>query len=139
MPSSDSRIALRLAVHHLRRTTRSRSFRPVLHLGALGGASVDWFLDETPPPDVGLRTEIVAALLSRALLGHTCPQAWLTRPGTAEPHDLDLDWVPVVSRVFLESAIVPGTIAVVTKSGWYEPLGDQRAQWKRLRMRKRSG
>lgn len=137
VPSPDPSGDLRLAVHRLRRATRSPVFRPVLHLGALCAGSVDWFLDDPPTPDVGLRAEIVAALLSRALLAHEQPMAWLTRPGVAQSHDLDIAWAPVVARVFAESGLEPGTIAVVTKAGWYEPLGDGAAHWKRLRMRKR--
>ncbi|QIX26433.1 hypothetical protein ncot_07325 [Nocardioides sp. JQ2195] len=143
MVDPELRAELRLAVHRLRRTTRQRVFAPTLHVGALFGESITWPLAEigairptdAEPVDVGLAGEIVAALLSRALLVEDRPAAWLTRVGFPEPHDLDLAWLPVASRVFTEAGIRPRGLVVVTKNGWYEPLGDDRATWARLRVR----
>lgn len=128
-------VELRLAVHRLRRSTRQRVFSPRLHIGALLGESVEWPLDRDEPVDVGLASEIVAALLSRALLVHDTPGVWLTRIGSPRPHDLDLAWLPVAGRVFAEAGLRPRVLVVVTKNGWYEPLGDDRATWTRLRLR----
>ena len=43
-----------------------RAVRPVLHVGALGGPEVTY--DAGDAPDLGLRAEIAAALVSRALV-----------------------------------------------------------------------
>lgn len=134
MVDADTRAELRLLVHRFRRETRRRVFSPVLHLGALDGARLDWALDETPTPDVGLRAEILAALVSRARLEHERPAVWLTRMGIPLPHDLDLAWAPVAARALAEAELTPRCVAVVTKAGWYEPLGDDRATWTRLRV-----
>lgn len=139
MVDPEVRAELRLAVHRLRRTTRQRVFAPMLHVGALFGESIEWPLDGPPGGDqeidVGLAGEIVAALLSRALLLDDSPAAWLTRVGTPDPHDLDLAWLPVAGRVFAEAGIRARALVVITKGGWYEPIGDGRATWTRLRVR----
>ena len=56
---------LRGAVHALRSGTRRRLFTPVLHVGSLGGPEVTY--DAGDALDLGLRAEIAAALVSRAL------------------------------------------------------------------------
>ena len=126
---------LREAVFALRSGTRRRLFTPVLHVGVLGGPAVTYAAGGTP--DLGLRAEVAAALLSRALLATSGPEAWLTRVGQPEPHDLDLDWLPPVRRAFAEAGLAPRCVAVVTKGGWYDPVLDQRVVWDRLRMRAR--
>lgn len=136
MADTETRADLRLTVHQFRRSNRRRVFPPVLHVGALTGPAVHWPLeDDSPAPDAGLRAEIASALLSRALLDHDRPAWWLTRVGVPEPHDLDLAWAPVLDRVSAEAGIEPRCIVVVTKAGWFEPLGDDRATWTRLRVR----
>jgi hypothetical protein len=126
---------LRRAVFELRHGTRRRLFDPVLHVGALGGPSVHWVDEGRDRLDRGLRAEIAAALLSRALLEVDRPEAWLTRHGVPDPHDVDLDWVPVVRGVFAEAAIAPRCVAVVTKAGWYDDVLGERVVWDRLRIR----
>lgn len=137
MVEPEVRAELRLAVHRLRRATRARLFPPLLQVGDLFGESVEWPLEDAgdhPATDLGLRGEIAAALLSRALLHGRRPGAWLTRVGHPDPHDLDLAWMPVVDRVFAEAGVVPRFLVVLTKGGWYEPTGDDRATWTRLRV-----
>ena len=126
---------LRDAVHALRSGTRRRLFAPVLHVGALGGPEVTYDAGDTP--DLGLRAEIAAALLSRALVVVPRPEAWLTRVGTPGPHDVDLAWLPAVRRAFAEAGLTPRCVAVVTKNGWYDPVLDQTVVWDRLRIRSR--
>ncbi|WP_067441804.1 hypothetical protein [Nocardioides jensenii] len=135
MVDTDTRAELRLLVHRFRQQTRRRVFAPVLHVGGFDGASLEWSLDERPAPDVGLRAEILAALVSRARLEHEQPVVWLSRMGVPAPHDLDLAWAPVAARAMSEARLAPRCIVVVTKTGWYEPLGDDRATWTRLRVR----
>ena len=126
---------LRDAVHALRSGTRRRLFAPVLHVGTLGGPEVTCNAGDAL--DLGLRAEIAAALVSRALMVATEPEAWLTRVGTPEPHDVDLAWLPPVRRAFAEAGLTPRCVAVVTKNGWYDPVLDQLVVWDRLRFRDR--
>lgn len=144
MADLDLRADLRWAVHQLRRKTKRGRFPASLHLGILPSRSpdpgpepaeqrVDWPLDGEPL-DVGLRAQICAALLARAVQFTPRPAAWIVRDGHPEPHDLDLAWAPVLARVFAESDIVPRCVVVMTRFGWYEPLGDDGAEWKRLRV-----
>ena len=128
---------LRETVFALRSGTRLRLFAPELHVGTLGGTAVTY--PAADAPDLGLRAEIAAALVSRAL-GVTSfdlrgPEAWLTRVGMPEPHDLDLAWLPPLRRAFAEAGLAPRCVAVVTKHGWYDPVLDQRVVWDRLRIR----
>ncbi len=130
---------LREAVFELRSGTRLRVFAPQLHVGTLAGPTVTYAASDAP--DVGLRAEIAAALVSRALVvtsgGLPGPEAWLTRVGWPEPHDLDLAWLPSLRRAFAEAGLAPRCVAVVTKQGWYDPVLDQRVVWDRLRIRGR--
>ncbi|MET1058451.1 MAG: hypothetical protein ABWX84_02570 [Nocardioides sp.] len=126
---------LREAVHALRSGTRRRLFAPVLHVGSLGGPEVTY--DAGDALDVGLRAEVAAALVSRALVEESCPEAWLTRVGRPAPHDVDLTWLPTVRRAFAEAGLTPRCVAVVTKHGWYDPVLDETVVWDRLRIRSR--
>ncbi|RYP84964.1 hypothetical protein EKO23_14485 [Nocardioides guangzhouensis] len=128
---------LRQAVSDLRTGVRRRRFAPMLHVGRLGGPVVTWPDDGTDDLDGGLREEVAAAVLSRALLTSAEPEAWLTREGHPEPHDVDLAWLPVVRRVFAEAGLAPRCVAVVTKNGWYDPVLEERVVWERLRIRDR--
>lgn len=124
---------LREAVHRHREGERRRSFAARLHVGDLLGDAVDTEVDAAPDP--GLCVEVASALLASARVDHEQPAAWLTRPGAPYPHDLDLLWFPPLQRAFAEAGVTPRCLVVVTKKGWYEPLGDERAEWKRLRIR----
>lgn len=128
---------LRLAVFDLRSGVRHRRFEPVLHVGRLGGPAVTWPAGGADVRDVGLRAEVAAALLSRSLVKTAEPEAWLTRVGHPDPHDLDLAWLPPLRRVFAEAGLAPRCVAVVTKNGWYDPVLGERVVWERLRIRDR--
>jgi len=128
---------LRLAVHALRSGERRRRFAATLHVGRPGGAAATYVERCDEPLDPGLRVEIAAALLSRALLEEQAPAAWLTRVGHPDPHDLDVAWLGPVRRAFDEAAVLPRCVAVVTKQGWYDPWLGERVVWDRLRIRSR--
>ena len=147
------RADLRLAVHRLRAGERRRRFPAAVHVGDLVGGLVDdtvgdpaddsgddavhWTVDPGLSDEVGLRTEIAAALLSRALLHNDPPAVWLTRVGEPWPHDLDAAWIGPLDRALAEAGVVPRCLVVVTKAGWYDPVSGQRATWQRLRIRSR--
>jgi hypothetical protein len=159
---AELRAALRRAVHRLRRSERRRIFPPAVHVGPLddpetlvladhprpstpstpydGPPGLDRFGARLPADrfdpdrlDVGLRTDLAGRLLERARPG-ACG-AWLTRVGHPLPHDLDAAWLGPLRHAFLEAGREPVFLVVVTKNGWYEPLGEGRRTWQRLRIR----
>ncbi len=126
--------ALRLAVARFRASEPRRTFPPVVHVGRPGGGHVE-FVDLTEHRlDHALRTEVTAALLSRAQTGMRRPVLWLTRAGMLGTEDLDLRWYAAARAAYGEAG-VPLAMVVVTKSGWYDPRTDARREWKRLRIR----
>jgi hypothetical protein len=124
--------ALRLAVVQFKATERRRVFDPVLHAGRPGGRNVD-FVDEGGL-DQALRTDVCAALLSRARLFMERPVLWLTRPGLPVLHDLDQQWFAAARAAYGEASL-PLAIVIVTRAGWYNPRTGERREWKRLRQR----
>lgn len=138
MSADDLHADLRLAVHGLRSTERGRSFAPMLHAGLLGGQEFERPLDaELDARDVGIRTDLALALVAGAREFSSHPAVWITRPGTPDPHDLDLRWVPVLHRVCGILEVEPRCVVVITKAGWLDPISGERAEWKRLRLRAR--
>src|SRR3546814_15463369 len=81
-----------------------------------------------------MRTEIAVALIHRSLTVTDRPAAWLTRAGVPQPHDLDMAWIPVLHRAFGMPEVAPHAVAVVTKTGWYDPLNEDGAHWQRQRV-----
>src|SRR3546814_17708005 len=84
-----------------------------------------------------MRTEIAVALIHRSLTVTDRPSAWLTRAGVPQPHDLDMAWIPVLHRAFGLLEVAPRAVAVVTKTGWYDPLHEDGSTWPRLRVRRK--
>ncbi|CUR54110.1 conserved hypothetical protein [metagenome] len=125
---------LRLAVASLRSGETRRSFPPAVHAGRLGDRTSDFELSVEQVLDHGLRTEVVAALLSRALLWSDQPGFWLTRSGELDAEDLDLDWFSAARAAYGEAG-VPLRMAVITKRGWRDPSTGLGRSWKRLRIR----
>lgn len=131
---------LRREVGLLRRAERRRRFPMGVHAGLPGGerasTSVPW-----PVPDLydaGLRLDLVDALLARA--EHRAddegpsPSVWLSRPGTTDPHDVDLTWWTSAARASAARGRGPVAFHVVTRFGWVDlPSGASRT-WKRLRL-----
>lgn len=126
------RAALRRTVFALRQRDRRRSFPAHLHVGDPDGPHVSYAV-EGDRLDAGLRTDVVAALL-RSREGDR-PALWLTRPGRPEPHDLDRLWLPPALAACAEAGLRRRWFVVVTKAGWYDPLGGTSVTWKRLRIR----
>ena len=126
--------SLRLAVWHLRRDEVRRRFPPRLHLGVPGAQQVAFDDLAADRLDAALRTEIAAALLSRARELTDRPAAWLTREGELTPHDADLAWLAAVEAATGEAGLLVPML-VVTRRGWYDPRTDARREWKRLRVR----
>ncbi|WP_318152109.1 hypothetical protein [Nocardioides hwasunensis] len=124
-------VVLRAAVLELVETERGRTFPVVLHAG-VPGRSVRHRDD--PSYDVGLRADVVVAMLRRAAVLTQRPRLWLTRPGELSPHDADLRWLGPAR--WASSALgSPTGLVVVTRRGWFDPVSDVRREWRRLRPR----
>lgn len=82
--------------------------------------------------DAALRTDVVSRLLE-----DTPPEwrtAWLVRPGTPEPHDLDQAWLAAVLTAFgMHGRRLDGCY-VITRTGWRDPLSGRAQVWARLRL-----
>lgn len=128
---ADTQAALRLLVFELRRSTRARTFAPVIHVGVPGG---EVFTAPAAGLDHALRTDLVLTLLAMHE-EEAAPAAWLTRLGAPGGHDLDAAWEAAALAGFAESGAVLPWFAVVTKQGWARPLTGETRTWQRLRLR----
>jgi hypothetical protein len=126
--------ALRLAVARFRAREPRHTFPPIVHVGLPGGANAEFVELREHRLDHALRTEVTAALLSRAQSGLAGSMAWLTRAGALDPEDVDLRWYAAARAAYGEAG-VPLRMVVVTKTGWYDPRTGARREWKRLRIR----
>ena len=132
-PDQAARAELRRLVFGLRSGQRRRIFPARIHLGDPEGEQRE-YADEGAPLDAGLRADVLHTLLDG--LEEGAPLAvWLTRVGWPEPHDFDRLWVATALQVAAERDEQPRWIAVITKNGWYDPLGGDCVVWKRLRIR----
>lgn len=127
--------AMRAAVLAFKASEPRRIFPPVVHVGTPGGRAASFADLPADRLDHGLRTEVMAALLSRALVHDRRPVTWLTRPGGVETHDADLTWLAAARAAYGEAG-VPLAMAVVTRDGWRDPRTGRGATWKRLRDRR---
>lgn len=127
--------AMRAAVLAFKASEPRRNFPAVVHVGTPGGRVASFVDLPADRLDHGLRTEVMAALLSRALLHDRQPVTWLTRSGGLGTHDADLAWLAAARSAYGE-ADVPLAMAVVTRDGWRDPRTGRGATWKRLRDRR---
>jgi len=125
--------SLRLAVGRFRLAEQRRRFAPCLHVGEPGADEVAFEDLAADHLDADLRSEIAAALISRALLFTPRPAAWLTRVGELSEHDADLAWLAATAQAATEAGLeVP--FVVITRRGWYDPRSGARREWRRLRL-----
>lgn len=110
-----------------------RSFPARLHVGLPGGAQRVLALG-AERTDHSLRTDVVAAMLSRAPAGGDEPMVWLTRPGELDLQDVDAQWLAAALAATGEAGR-PLTMVVVNRHGWRDPRSGTARRWKRLRRR----
>ncbi len=124
---------LRLEVGELRRRETRRLFDLRVYVGVLGGARHCFVArsQDLPVLDAALRTEVVSQLLEET---DAATAAWITRPGTPEPYDCDLDWLSAAGTAFAMHGRELLSFHAITRYGWRDVrVGESRA-WKRLRL-----
>jgi hypothetical protein len=129
------RLLLREEVGGLRERESRRVFDPSVHVGELGGGRtgfVLWARDD-PAVDAAMRVDIASRLVADSPPGWRT--AWISRPGTPEPHDRDVQWLAAVRTAFgIHDRALDGFYAL-TRSGWRDVLTEERQVWARLRLR----
>jgi hypothetical protein len=125
---------LREEVGRLRQRETRRRFDPCIHVGELGGPRTGFVIAarDLPVMDVGLRVDVASRLLMEA--PPTWSDAWLVRPGTAEQHDVDLQWFSALRTAFaMHSRSLEGCY-VITRTGWRDVVNGETRSWVRLRL-----
>jgi hypothetical protein len=125
-------VLLRRAVLEHATGERRRVYSPVLHVGVPGERVASLSVDTAEPTDLGLRTDVVAAL--RVHAGVRPDQlVWLTRSGGLELQDVDVRWL-AASRAAYDEARAPLAFVVVSRRGWRDPRSGLSRTWVRLRV-----
>lgn len=132
--SAPAHRALRRAVLDHASHEHRRIFEPLLHVGVPGGEVAVLGLRRGEHTDHGLRCDLVAALVRRALRPGPPPLVWLTRSGDLEPEDVDLAWLAAARAAYAEAGLAL-TMVVVTRQGWRDPRSGATHRWQRLRGR----
>lgn len=124
---------LRLEVGRFRERESRRVFDVMVQVGVLGGERDSFVVraQDLPAVDASLRVDVVSSLLEQ---GPGWGTAWLVRPGTPEPHDLDLQWLAAARGAFgIHGRDLQG-FYVITRAGWRDVLTGDSRTWKRLRL-----
>ena len=133
-PAVDRRALLRTEVGRFRGRESRRVFDVSVHVGVLGGDRDSFVVraQDLPAVDAALRADVVSALLEDAP-PDWCT-AWLLRPGTPEPHDLDLQWLAAAGTAFGMHGRALDRFFALTRTGWRDVRTDESRVWKRLRL-----
>ncbi len=123
---------LRLAVLHHVETEHRRRHPTVVHVGSPGGPEVVFACAPGDPDDLGVRTDVLLALLARCPAPR--PLVWVTRPGDLTMQDDDACWVAATRAASGE--LGRGVeLVLVGRHGWRDPRSGLTRTWKRLRAR----
>lgn len=123
---------LRLAVLRHVEGEHRRRHPTVVHVGAPDDTEVVFACGPDDPADLGVRTDVLLALLARSPQVH--PLVWITRPGDLETQDDDACWV-AATRAAAGELGRPVDLVLVGRHGWRDPRSDLTRTWKRLRAR----
>jgi hypothetical protein len=128
------RLLLREEVGSLRARESRRRFDASVQVGILGGARAGFVLraKDRPVMDAALLRDVASRLVEGS--PSSWRHAWLVRPGTVEPHDLDLHWLAAARAAFGSVERPLGGCFVVTRSGWRDVVTDDGHAWVRLRL-----
>lgn len=124
---------LRLAVLHHVETEPRRRHPTVVHVGGPGDHEAVFACAPGDPDDLGVRTDVLLALLARAPQAR--PLVWITRPGDLVTQDDDACWV-AATRAAAGELGRPVDLVLVGRHGWRDPRSGLSRTWKRLRPRK---
>jgi hypothetical protein len=128
------RRTLREEVGRFRLRESRRVFDVAVQVGVLGGPRDSFVVraQDLPAVDAALRVDVLASLLAGA--DPSWRAAWVLRPGTPEPHDLDLHWFAAARRAFgIHGRPLDGFFAL-TRYGWRDVVTGESRTWKRLRL-----
>ncbi len=125
---------LRLEVGRFRERESRRVFDVIVQVGHLGGARDSFVVrrQDLPVVDAALRIDVVDSLLEQGDPGWR--SAWVVRPGTPEPHDLDVQWLAAARTAFGVHGRALGGFYVITRAGWRDVLTGDSRTWRRLRL-----
>jgi len=128
------RALLREEVGRFRLRESRRVFDASVHVGLLAGPRTGFVVraQDIPAMDAALRVDVLCALLEDS--PPAWRTAWLVRPGTPEPHDLDHQWFAAVRAAFAILERSWDGCYVVTRAGWRDLLTDETRTWSRLRL-----
>lgn len=132
--SEDRRRLLREEVGRLRARESRRVFDASVHVGVLAGPRTGLVVSarDRSVVDVALRVDLACSLLDRS--PGDWRTAWLVRPGAAEPHDLDLQWLSALRTAFgIHDRSLDGCY-VITRAGWRDAVTGDSRTWVRLRL-----
>lgn len=132
--TSELHRALRLEVERFRERESRRVFDVAVQVGDLGGSRDSFVVraQDLPALDAALRVDVVGSLLGGGDPGWH--RAWVLRPGTPEPHDVDLEWYAAARGAFAIHGRSLDGFYVLTRSGWRDVLTGESRTWKRLRL-----
>ncbi|HEX7738509.1 MAG TPA: hypothetical protein VF426_02545 [Marmoricola sp.] len=112
---------------------RRRELPTTLHLGRPSGVHravvhADWH-------DAAMRADLVERTLSCLDIGANDPAvfAWLTRPGSLEPHDHDHQWFAATAAAFASHGLDAPDFYVITRKGWRDLVSGEVQSWSRVR------
>lgn len=113
---------LRREVTDLRARESRRVFDPALYVGSLDGNRDSFVIRarDVPAIDRAVRVDVADALLSR--VGSEPTAAWLTRPGTPELLDTDVDWMNATRAAFAMHGRTLSGFWVVTPRGFCDAV-----------------
>ncbi len=133
-PEVARRALLREEVGRFRRRESRRVFDASIHVGRLAGPRTGFVVrgQDVPALDAALRVDVVCALLEDSPASWRT--AWLVRPGTPEPHDLDRQWLAAVRAGFGILGRDWDGCYVLTRTGWRDLVTDETRTWARLRL-----
>jgi hypothetical protein len=125
---------LREEVGRLRIRESRRVFDASVHVGELGGPRTGFVVAarDLPVMDGELRVDVLGRLLEDTPASWRT--AWLVRPGTPEPHDVDVQWFSAAQLAFAMHGRLLDGCYVVTRAGWRDLVTEERRTWVRLRL-----
>jgi hypothetical protein len=132
--SAERRRRLREEVGGFRARESRRVFDPAVHVGLPAGDRTGFVVRarDQPALDASLRIDVLCRLVQDS--PSSWRTTWLTRPGTPDRHDLDLEWLAAAQVAFaIHGRALDGCYAL-TRTGWRDVITEESRVWARLRI-----